>query len=769
MRLEELAYEIGPNTVNTSFHRRFTVVSGLSGPARAKWAERALGVLFGTPAGDGASLVFTDGPGNRVRLMRDKMGGAELTDLATGEELAFAAAELALDGRFDWFAFLGLTTDAARAIMLLDAVSLDRGEGFEPAEGGPTRELLEARDVLARVQKEFDQVTDAQRHLLDLRTKIGDLDHQIRNFDEELARRRHGRAFQSVQRLETELARLTGDELSDQIAAAALEAARTAGEWRAAAAALEAARSAFGDRRRLDPKAVQHSRHLPVEVPAGLDGLQAAYLTAAERRAEFQARLDEGTANELPAPSAPWVLTLARAGDPEHPDLWVRAERVRVARIRAAELSMGLGGAGRHRDLVAEIEMAHQAVEEAERDIADARIPGLAVAAKRRLTKAKEEEQSVLNRAGIVSWLSFQMRRIDVLLEPDALEALRVAELEHQLASAAWCEMAGDVDPEAALAARSEIERYSAKLDATETSIDATEALRRQLVEEVEPAYTTARDALLQACQAFDVDPEHAASEVDAIVAEARHARLQETLDEAESAYRTVESRLESQLAAAGLPGPPNLADRVEAVVVLAAEATERLEAVEADRPLADVEAELAAARDDLARLAHPEWDEAPFLALDPDAPEPDTRTLTAERDRLAAEAERAERTLPDAERLADRLDALGRRVAILENASGTGPNLLTFEEAEMVLLGRLAQARRVGRHSEALPILVDDALAAFARHDKRRLLDLLSRLSEASQIVYLTEDRETIEWAETRTEDGRVAVLRADVVPSAA
>jgi uncharacterized protein YhaN len=107
--------------------------------------------------------------------------------------------------------------------------------------------------------------------------------------------------------------------------------------------------------------------------------------------------------------------------------------------------------------------------------------------------------------------------------------------------------------------------------------------------------------------------------------------------------------------------------------------------------------------------------------------------------------------------------------VAILENASGTGPNLLTFEEAEMVLLGRLAQARRVGRHSESLPIMVDDALAAFARHDKRRLLDLLSRLSEASQIVYLTDDRETIEWAESRTEDGRVAVLRADVVPSAA
>jgi Rad3-related DNA helicase len=222
-------------------------------------------------------------------------------------------------------------------------------------------------------------------------------------------------------------------------------------------------------------------------------------------------------------------------------------------------------------------------------------------------------------------------------------------------------------------------------------------------------------------------------------------------------------------LAAAGLPGPGDFAGRIEAVAILAVEAAVRLEAVETERPIGEVEAELAAARAELARLSRPDWDEAPLLPLAPDAPEPDTATLIEERARLAAEADRAERTLPDVERLADRLDALRRRVAILENAAGTGPNLMSFEEAEMALLGRLAQARRVGRHSEPLPLLVDDALAAFGRHDKGRLLDLLARLSDASQIIYLTDDPDTIKWAEARAGEGRVAVLAPDAVPSPA
>jgi uncharacterized protein YhaN len=105
--------------------------------------------------------------------------------------------------------------------------------------------------------------------------------------------------------------------------------------------------------------------------------------------------------------------------------------------------------------------------------------------------------------------------------------------------------------------------------------------------------------------------------------------------------------------------------------------------------------------------------------------------------------------------------------VAILEVSAGTGPLLVTAEEAEMVLLGRFAQTRRVGPDAEPIPVLVDDALAAFPRHDKWRLLDLVARLGEASQVVYLTDDEETLEWARSRSVKGSIGLLAPE--PAAA
>jgi hypothetical protein len=550
------------------------------------------------------------------------------------------------------------------------------------------------------------------------------------------------------------------------VAEAAVAALRLAAEHANATTALEKAQAAFGDRRRLDHRSLERALALPADAPADLERLQSDFLAASRRRAELVARLDAGAGADLPTPSAPWVLTLARQ---RHADLWERAERVTAAGTRAAELSMGLGGAGQHGALVAEIEAAHQIVEECEREVAGARIKALAVAGRRRLAKALEDEQEVLSRAGFVSWLSFQMRRIDVLLEPDALEALRVAELEHQVASVAWAELAGDVDPEAALAARAEIERYAAEMADAEQNVEATELLHRELVEDAEPALSAARTALLEACRPFDVEPEHAVSEVTAIVEEARHARLQQSIEDAEADQRRIEAELEAQLTAAGRPGPGHLAARIEAVSGLAAEAALHLEAAESTRSPEEVEAELISARAILSRLARPEWEHLPapsalsFLA---DGEEGDSDAdrvarLVEERSKAVAEADAAGRSLPDIDRLADRREALARRVTILETSAGTaGPVLVAAEEAEMVLLGRFAQTRRVGPEAEPVPVLVDDALAAFPRHEKWRLLDLLARLGEASQVVYLTDDRETLEWARSRSASGSLGLL---------
>ena len=763
MRFEELAYRVDGLAVTVPFHRTLTVVSGLGPALRRPWAERTLNVLRGGSYATPATLTFVDGSGSRVRLMRDGRGQVTLTDLDTGEDLLAALNE---GSSVDVLALLGLEADDAAAIMLLDQTALERGDTGETdgEVAAPSAETAEARDVLARVQAEYDEVRAAQGKVAELRARQDELDNQVRNFDEELDRRRHGQAAHTVHRLEAELAQLKGDEPADRLVAEAILAAARAGKtWQRARENLSSASAAFGERRRLDARALAHALEMPIDAPAGLTALHTAYLAAAQRRARLVAQLNEGTDSELPTPSAPWVLSLARIN---HPELWARAEKLKTVRTRAAELSMGLGGTGQHRDIAGELEAAHQAVELAERDVANARVPGLGKAAKRRLAKACEQEHAILTKAGFVSWLAFQMRRIDVLLEPDALEALRVAELEAQLASAAWSELAGDVDAVTALALRDEVERYAGHLAAAGSDLDATEALRLELAEVVEPAYAESRAALMEACAPFDIEAEHATSEVEAIVSEARHARLQDVLEAAEAAHQQAESELESAMTAAGFPGPGNLAVRVVTVTAKAADVAIAVESPRTTRERHEVDADLGAARAELARWSRPDWDADPLLT---DAPLPDTASLTQERAQVAAEADGIERSLPDANRLSDRRDALARRVAILEASSGAGSRLLSFEEAEMVLLGRFAQARRVGPEAEPVPIVVDDALANFPRHDKWRLLDLLARLGEASQVVYLTDDPDTAEWAAARARQGNAALLRPDAVASVA
>ncbi|HLJ08545.1 MAG TPA: hypothetical protein VKX24_08400, partial [Acidimicrobiia bacterium] len=767
-----LAYRDGGQAVTIPFHRTLTVLGGLDAEHRRRFADRMVAALQGTGSGHGVSLVFVDGSGSRVHLVRDTRGSTTVTDLDSGEDLAEAVAD---GGHVDWLRLVGL---ASADLLRLGPVHFERDTAHHDPAGrtgggaaGDDAELAEARAVLAQVEDEYRQVAARHHRVADLRAAIGRLDDDIRLADERAARRRYDDAARAVARLEAELAVLQGAEPAEHKAAgAAVAAVGLAADHRAAVAALDEARAAFGDRRRLDPRALSRALGLPAEIPADLERLQADFLAASRHRAELTSRLDAGAASDLPSPSAPWVITLARL---PHTELWNRAEAVRAARVRAAELSMGLGGAGQHGALVAEIEAAHQVVEEAERDVAATRVKALAMKARRRLAQAREEEQAVLARAGFVSWLAFQMRRIDVLLEPDALEALRVAELEHQVAAVAWTDLAGDVDPDAALAARDEIGRYAEQMAAAEHNVEATELLHRELVEDAEPAYAAARSALLEACGSFDVEPEHAVSEVAAIVSEARHARLQQSLEEAEAAHRGIEADLEAALTAAGRPGPGHLAERLEAVTGLAASAARHLEATRSTRNPTEVEADLGRARAALARLARPEWENLPAPAAF-SAADADTETegadriaeLLDERARVVAEADAAGRGLPDVDRLVDRREALARRVAVLETSAGTGgPVLVAAEEAEMVLLGRFAQTRRVGPEAEPVPVLVDDALAAFPRHDKWRLLDLLARLGEASQVVYLTDDDETIEWARSRAGNGTVGLLAADPV----
>jgi hypothetical protein len=483
MRVEELAYAVNGQPVTVQFHASFTVVHVNGAGERAAWAARVLGVLEGVRPGDSASVVSVDRTGRRIRLARDDQGGATLTDLATGVELPYAAGHLSLDGRFDWFASVGLRSRTAADLILVDAAAFTGDEQHDG--GGVAAELTEARARLAEVEGQRRAATSRLRRAHELRGRIADLDGEIRRAD-----------------------------------------------------AVDDARRAFGARSRLDREAQDEALARPTEVPADLETLAGACRAAAQRRDELVARLD--------------------------------AREVHLSPLR-------------------ETPQATMAAEEA--------------------------------------------------------------------------------------------------------------ALHRELVEEVEPAFVDALAVLADACRPFGV-----------------------TIDAAD-------------IEAAGVDAPG-----IEAV---------------ANRAVAKVVARAAEAGD--ARLQQA----LEVVESDHRTPGSDPRSLAAERSRLLRRLQRAERDLPDAAELVEQHAALERRIAALDASLSATARLPAFSAAESVLLGRAARARRVGRYKEPLPLVVDDAFAAFGVSDKSPLLDLLAGLGETTQIVYLTDDPDTLAWASEKAGTGQVGLWR--------
>jgi hypothetical protein len=119
-----------------------------------------------------------------------------------------------------------------------------------------------------------------------------------------------------------------------------------------------------------------------------------------------------------------------------------------------------------------------------------------------------------------------------------------------------------------------------------------------------------------------------------------------------------------------------------------------------------------------------------------------------AERSRLVEELERCEWDLPNVEHLAARHSALQRQVADLEASLRAGYRLPSAGEVETALVDRADRTRRVGRHREALPLVIKAALDRFEADSKRFLLDVVARVADTVQVVYLTDDPDTLAWA---------------------
>lgn len=84
------------------------------------------------------------------------------------------------------------------------------------------------------------------------------------------------------------------------------------------------------------------------------------------------------------------------------------------------------------------------------------------------------------------------------------------------------------------------------------------------------------------------------------------------------------------------------------------------------------------------------------------------------------------------------------------------------------VLVGRLAELRRLGSSKESFPLLLDDPFADLDRGAKPALLELLSHTSGSPQLVYLTEDEDVASWARLEALTGALSVVEPAAVSAA-
>ena len=782
MRFEELSLRIPGDELRMRFHKRITVLSGLEAPERRGLVDSLVGSLANGPTGQ-TILVYRDSQGRRVTVSR----GASGEVVHTYDDGSFAP---------DLIGSLGLDGGRLNELCHVDEASVGLFAGDVGTPESP--ELVEARAALTAITQELDAAMAARQAVEALREETADIDERLREADEGGAKRRYARLLAQLERVRAEAAAArTGDvgAASDRrFMEHGRTAIRAAKGWTQANTRLEEARQRFGRRERLDESTLAQAEATPDRVPAKLDVLVRAYTDAETRRQLLAEHLSSLATASLPEPSHPAVVRLAST---DQDAVWETARHVLETAAHLDEESLALGGletVGVNLDVATEIEMAHAAVEEAERLLATRRRQGLLatggaglvgvatlpimpiiaplalvgaagaalwsfVGPRKHLQDTEADEQTVLQKAGVPTYLSFHMRRIDATIDPNARERLHLSALEHRVALSEWQELAGDLDAAEALALEQEVRRYAATVASLGGAADEIDAVRRELGEVAEPAADKARAALMRACAPFGVDdPTLAAGMVRQQAELAATAHLQRQLEKAEAEEAAVRDELETVLDQAGVEGG-DVAARVAALEGAVANARRRDQARTEVRSREEIEAELGRLEAQVRRERRPEWGST----VEPDdSEEPDVTDLQRRRAVASQAYGTALNLVPDVEHLADRKSAVERRVHVLESSledGGTAESGIDTEDVRRQLIARLTDARK-GAGDEPLPVVLDETLMRVRGEHKWELLDLIERVADKTQIVYLTDDYDVVVWARRRAGGSSLVLL---------
>jgi hypothetical protein len=586
-----------------------------------------------------------------------------------------------------------------------------------------------------------------------------------------------------------------GEETDRRILRSAPELHKVANMWLEVRHIHDERFAAFGNRPRLDADTVRWARTVPEEAPADLQRLVQEVDDAEQVRDELSARLFEASASKLPEPSTPAVVDLARI---DQRTLWHTHRAVRDARIRldAEQLSLGgMGSSAEVESIVQQIDASQIRVEQASRrsrrlflaGIAIAGIAGVAAIASagafplfaavaliltlsglavafllpnRRVRLAEQAAAEALAKVDATSYLEFQLRRLDAVLDPDAKQRLEHAVASHREASVRWHEVAGGISPERAEELEDEVTKYAQALSRLGGAAHEIEHLR----DDVNAATSRAENArrrLIEACRPYGADDPGAAMEqVRQRIATGRIGRLQWDLEEAERALAALEVQAEHLCDTIGVAQSMDTGVRLAAAEDEVAAAERREKARGRTRPAHEIEAELARLEQEERSLRLPDGtsDISPADLVEPDVPE-----LLRQRDELVSLVSQARAKVPDMTQLSDRHGAVARRVAALEEGSGLSESVLVDPaDLQERLLARLGRARHAAPDGGPLPAILDEPFLNVPAGHKWDLLDMVERLSEGSQIIYLTDDPYVAAWAKRRSDSGAIKLLAA-------
>lgn len=405
---------------------------------------------------------------------------------------------------------------------------------------------------------------------------------------------------------------------------------------------------------------------------------------------------------------------------------------------------------------VAELEAAHEAVLEAE-----AKVSGrLGRRHVKRLEEARAHEQAILDRVGFPTWSAYVMGANLMSIDPMAEVRLEKARLALTEAEEHWARVS------AAIEADPEHRRLLDELEALE--VEASELLGGHEPDDLEAALRNLKvprrevspdelvDALAYQLELVGLElPAGAGEELVLVAADAfleEAAGINDRIAELHAEREEVEGRRAAAAAElASLPEPGPDLDLTEPVIDLTEPGDDRAPHERTEEELAGLEAELAAAETDEREAA--ETVEAREALLDAA-----TQVEAVARSRLLRIAgELAQQAGPDGEGTGGRPSS--EPAFEVDDAATADAGR---EAIEFYLLARLAALRNVS-FVGSVPMVIDDALAGVGDDEVRRLLDKLERMSEAVQILYLSDDRRIGDWARA------VGIERAAVVAAPA